>query len=179
MKAIERSTWLELIAEVEGRAPLVSSRDHGGQHWRGVAVAGAVLAETMPGIVTDTVLCFALFHDAQRENDYTDPQHGLRGAKLAFEILPRYGILFPEDMQMLWEACEQHTHAKTTANPVHAVCWDADRLNLWRVDTIPDQRFLSTDEAKKRIEWAEDLHERNTPWEDILDMYDALREGTS
>ena len=171
---MKRAELLELIGEVEGRAPLASSRDHGEQHWRGVAVAGAALAEAT-GADPDVLFLFALFHDSQRENDYTDPQHGLRGANLALEVLPRYGILEDDALKVLWEACEQHTRALPTTDLTLGACWDSDRLNLWRVDTIPEERFLSTDEAKRRIHWAEDLHERNTPWEEILDMYDALR----
>ena len=173
---IDRATWLELIREVESRAPLASSRDHGVQHWRGVATAGAVLAEAVSDADPDVLFLFALFHDSQRENDYTDPQHGRRGADLALEILPRYEILADEDLKVLWDACEQHTRALPTDDPTLGTCWDSDRLNLWRFDTIPEARFLSTDEAKRRIEWAEDLHERNTPWEEILDMYEALRD---
>jgi hypothetical protein len=49
------------------------------------------------------------------------------------------------------------------------VCWDADRLNLWRVGIKPDPRFLSTQPARsvERIAWARNLQQEHFAWKDL------------
>lgn len=172
---IERDTLRQLIAEVEGRAPLAASYDHGSQHWRAVATAGAAIAEATGGADPDVLFFFGLFHDSQRVSEGDDPEHGRRGGELAAELMPELGLLSDEQLGVLRVACELHTDADPTDDATLGACWDSDRINLWRVGTEPRASFLSTDEAKRRIEWARDLHARNTPWEEVLDLYDALR----
>lgn len=62
------------------------SYHHGERHWRAVAHAGLQLAPSLPGSRPLVILLFALFHDAMRENEYTDPEHGLRGAELSRQL---------------------------------------------------------------------------------------------
>ena len=54
-------------------------------------------------------------------------------------------------------------------NPTVGVCWDADRLNLWRVEIKPDPRFLSTQPARseERIVWARDLQQEHFAWKEL------------
>jgi uncharacterized protein len=49
-------------------------------------------------------------------------------------------------------------------------CWDADRLNLWRLDIEPDTQYLSTSAAcgTEVIDWAMMLHETAPGWDIIL-----------
>ena len=73
-------------------------------------------------------------------------------------------------MDILGFACEEHTNGGVGSDPTVGVCWDADRLNLWRVGIEPDPRLLSTQAAKsgERIAWARDLQEELFTWEQIF-----------
>lgn len=165
----------DLVAEVHSRSPLWDSRDHGDHHWRLVAWTGAELLEEEGRGDPLVTLLFGLFHDSQRENEYTDPEHGPRGAKLARELLPQYGV-DQRTIDLVAEACELHTKASATDDPVLGLCWDSDRLNLWRVGTEPDPYYLSTSAAKKpeRIKWALELQEEQPSWEEIAERYAKL-----
>ena len=91
-----------------------------------------------------------------RLNDGHDPLHGPRGAALARELRGGPFELEDAEMDLLAFACEEHTNGGVGPNPTGGVCWDADRLNLWRVGSKPDPRFLSTQPARseERIAWA-------------------------
>lgn len=172
---IDAAAWRDLVATVEGRAPLVGSPDHGAHHWRLVGVTGAQLAKTVPDADPLVVLLFALFHDSQRETDYVDPEHGARGAALARELLPHaLPDLDAARLEKLCEACDLHTAAPPTREPTLGTCWDSDRLNLWRVGIQPLSLYLSTPEAKRpeRIAWAEDLQDGDYAWDAVLEMYE-------
>ena len=172
---MDPAAFLKLAREVEQKAPLAESPDHGIHHWQLVAVTGAELADTVPDADRLVVLLFALFHDSQRETDYVDPEHGPRAAALAAEMIPDSLPDFePERLELLCKACELHTTAPPTDHPTLGTCWDADRLNLWRVGIEPSPRFLSTDEAKRpeRIHWAEELQDVDYSWGQISKLYD-------
>lgn len=177
---LDLSTWLDLVAEVESRAPLTASKDHGAHHWRLVAWTGSELLEEVTGGDPLVVLLFALFHDSQRQSEYADPQHGVRGAQLARELLAQRGDLFEaRQLDVLVDACNRHTGAGPTEDPTRGICWDADRLNLWRVGTTPSEAYLSTAAAKapERIAWARDLQTFDIAWEAIAQRYRALLVG--
>ena len=171
---MDADVFLTLADEVERVAPLADSSDHGIHHWQLVAVTGAELAATVPDADRLVLLLFALFHDSQRETDYVDPEHGPRAAALAVEMVPRsIPELHPDRLELLRTACDLHTTAPATDQPTLGTCWDADRLNLWRVGIAPLPMYLSTDEAKRpeRIHWAEELQERDFSWEQISELY--------
>ena len=48
-------------------------------------------------------------------------------------------------MQNRGEQCPRHRHS---ADPTIGACWDADRLNLWRVGVAPARGMLSTAAAR-------------------------------
>ena len=115
---------------------------HGLAHWGRVLETGLRLSEETdadPEVVT----LFALFHDARRWNEAADPEHGLRGAELAEELRADLPI---DDAQfdLLAEACIHHTEGLTDADPTVQTCWDADRLDLWRVGIEPRRSRLCT-----------------------------------
>jgi uncharacterized protein len=56
-------------------------------------------------------------------------------------------LKFPIDL--LYYACEWHTHGEVSPDPTIGACWDADRLDLVRVGIIPDQSLLSTAAAQE------------------------------
>lgn len=122
---------------------------------------------------------FALFHDAMRDNDGDDPGHGERGAALASE-LRREGLYdLPEDgAERLREACEGHDAGGTSEDPTIGACWDADRLNLWRVGIEPNPALLSTAAARdpKMIGRGRALQDEPAPsWAALDEWYGMIR----
>lgn len=142
---------------------------HGESHWKRVAAAGLALLPDTPEADPTLVFLFALFHDSMRLNDSFDPMHGPRAAVLARELRGDAFDLDDAGMETLTFACDEHTNGGITQDPTVGVCWDADRLNLWRVGFRPDPQFLSTRAAKseERIAWAHDLQHETFAWEGL------------
>jgi uncharacterized protein len=113
-----------------------------------VAASGLDLLPETPDADPALVFHFALFHDSMRFNDDHDPLHGPREAELARELHGEAFDLDEERMRLLEFACEEHTNCGVSSDPTVEVCWDADRLNLWRVGKRPDPRFLSTEATR-------------------------------
>ncbi len=158
-----------LLDAVLERSTGKDSSLHGEGHWRRVAAAGVALLPETPGADPALVFLFALFHDSMRFNDGLDPQHGPRGAALAGELRGEAFDLEDAEMDVLRFACEEHTNGGVDPNPSVGACWDADRLNLWRVGIRPDPRLLSTGAARNggRIKWARELQREQVAWEEL------------
>ena len=157
------------VATVLERSTGKDSSLHGESHWRRVAVAGLALLPESPGADPALVFLFAFFHDSMRFNDSRDPLHGPRGAALARELCGETFDLGEPEMDLLGFACEEHTNGGVDSDPTVGVCWDADRLNLWRVGRRPDPRLLSTKAARseERIAWARGLQREHVAWEHL------------
>lgn len=158
-----------LVAAVLKRSSGKDSSLHGVVHWQRVAAAGLALLPRTPDADPLLVFLFALFHDSMRLNDGRDPMHGPRAARLARELR---GVAFGLDdarMGLLEFACEEHTNGGISPDPTVGVCWDADRLNLWRVGIRPNPRWLSTQAARseERIGLARDLQRERFFWENL------------
>lgn len=164
--------WNRIEAAVTARATSLASALHGPRHWRAVARVGIELAARVPGADLELVALFALLHDAQRWTDGHDPEHGARAAALARELHER-GVLglAPDRLGLLRHACTLHADGQTSADPTVGVCWDADRLNLWRVGITPARRLLSTAAARAPalLEWSRDVHARDRSWEELAE----------
>ena len=52
-------------------------------------------------------------------------------------------------MDLLAFACEEHTNGGIGPDPTVGVCWDADRLDLWRVGSVVNPALLSTAAARR------------------------------
>ncbi len=158
-----------LVDAVLQRSTGKDSSIHGESHWQRVAAAGLALLPETPDADPALVFLFALFHDSMRLNDDHDPLHGPRGAALAWELRGEAFDLGVAGMGLLGFACEEHTNGGVVPDPTVGVCWDADRLNLWRVGIRPDPRFLSTEAARseERILWARGLQGEHFAWEDL------------
>ena len=78
-------------------------------------------------------------------------------------------------MGLLEFACEEHTSGGVSSNPTVGVCWDSDRLNLWRVGMRPDPRWLSTAPAKEpaRIDRASRMEGQHATWRELFEAYEA------
>jgi uncharacterized protein len=148
----------DLVRTVEGHATHRSSTIHGPSHWRAVGAVAAELAGVAhghggPGAGPDPelLLLFALLHDAMREDDGRDLDHGPRAA-LLLERLRADGTIGLDDARAatLAEALHDHTYGTLSAEPTIGTCWDADRLLIGRVGIVPDPRFCSTAEGRRR-----------------------------
>jgi hypothetical protein len=111
----------QIRTEVFAASTRRDSYHHGERQWRTVAHAGLLLAPQVDGCDPLIVLLFALFHDSMRENEFDDPQHGLRGAELARRLLR--SRLEDERLTTLYEACRDNTGSPRSDVPTIAVCW--------------------------------------------------------
>ena len=120
---------------------------HGPDHWRRVEANGlAVAAES--GADERVVRLFAVLHDSRRLDEGIDPAHGQRGADLAAALRGDLFTLDDQAFQKLYYACAWHEKGRVTAEPTIGTCWDADRLDLWRVGARPLPRYMSTAHGK-------------------------------
>ncbi len=126
---------------------------HGVVHWARVLENGVRVAAANGGDA-EVVRLFALFHDARRENEEIDPGHGTRGGDLARSLRGTLVHLDDARFDLLYDACVLHTDGQTTGDPTLLACWDADRLDLGRVDIVPDPNLLCTDMARELLPWA-------------------------
>jgi len=118
-------------------------------------MAGVAFCSRSPRADTLVVALFALLHDARRFDEGYDPAHGPRAAALAGK-LARSGILLldPERQSLLRRACARHTHAKQANEPTLGACWDADRLDLRRLqlEIDPNRMFHSAEDIRTIID---------------------------
>ncbi len=129
---------------------------HGAAHWWRVRHNALLLA---PGTGADArvVRLFAIFHDAFREDDGYDAEHGPRAAAWLREV--RAGrapaadpaceaterelrTLCDDDFGRLAEACRLQTAAIRHNDATVATSFTTDRLDLGRVDDTPDPDLM-------------------------------------
>ncbi len=149
---------------------LARSELHGEDHWRRVAIAGARIADRTLGVDRLVVLLFAILHDAGRLRDFFDEHHAYRGARLARELLEGTTLVSEEQLETLLHAIERHDSGGRSEDPTIAACFDADRLDLWRVGVRPNPALLSTEAAVGLIEWAREMQGERYSWEDVLQI---------
>jgi uncharacterized protein len=121
---------------------------HGAAHWARVRFNGLRLSR-LTGANTKVVELFAFLHDASRENDASDPEHGERAARLARALNGRFFSLSSEELRLLEWACQEHSNGQLRADLSVQVCWDSDRLDLGRIGIRPDPRYLCTTAAQQ------------------------------
>ncbi len=142
--------WDALWAEIENGFALGAESIHGPSHWRRVEGHAVRLAEASGGDVLVARL-FAVFHDSCRVNDSRDDAHGARGAELASRLRDRYFAVTDAQCALLHDACRRHTDGLITDDPTVGACWDADRLDLWRVGYTARVELLSTETARNLV----------------------------
>lgn len=143
--------WPLLWAKVSDQFPLGHASIHGPAHWRRVERNGLLVA-TRSGADLTVVKLFAVFHDSRRQNENTDPEHGLRGAALATQLRGQYFDLEDALFDKLIHACTWHTEEPSNTDPTIGTCFDADRLDLGRVGIIPDSEYMSTEFGREIAE---------------------------
>ena len=140
-------------------------RTHGVSHWNRVYENGQKLLT--PEVNPLVVGLFAYLHDSCREDDGSDFFHGQRAAEWIETLRDNYlKTLTDEEFLLLQEACRLHTVKLKTGNPTIDACFDADRLDLWRVGVTPDPNRLATEKGKEIA--------RNTDYEPLI--YKAIWE---
>lgn len=122
---------------------------HGAPHWARVRVNGLSIA-AITGARTDVIELFSFLHDSCRENDGHDPFHGSRAVDFANELRGKLFEIDDAGFALLAEACSKHSDGHIEAPPAVQACWDADRLDLWRVWITPDPRRLATQAARSQ-----------------------------
>ena len=173
--ALDLAAVLSLVRPV---ATSLSSRFHGEDHWRDVASIGLALGERTRDCDPVVTVLFGVLHDAKRIGDDSDPPHGARGADLASSLdLARFG-LSADQIALLEQACRGHTGGGRSGDPTIGTCWDADRLTLWRVGTVPSARYMSTD-AGRAAAAAGQRFPRVKDWSEISRRLRAARPRAS
>jgi uncharacterized protein len=122
---------------------------HGVGHWARVRANGLKLSRPN-GANTRVVELFAFLHDSCRRNDGHAPDHGPRAADLANRLNGKLFCLSDDEINLLVIACRGHTHEPWHQDPTVGTCWDADRLDLTRIDIIPEPSRLCTSAGKAR-----------------------------
>lgn len=165
-----------LARAVSSKAPHPNSKVHGDSHWRRVAFIAAHLASRVPGGDPWLALLFALFHDSQRHTDGEDPEHGARAADLVRQLEGTLFELSAPRRSLLERACVAHALGEISCDPTVGLCWDSDRLDLWRCGIAPDPEYLSTAAALEPTtrEWASQNHGASVSWSALYDLYSNL-----
>ena len=121
---------------------------HGIRHWDRVYENDQKLLT--PDVNPLVVELFAYLHDSCRVDDGEDSYHGQRAAEWIEILRPTFLKDVPDDdIRLLQEACRLHTTVAKTGNPTIDTCFDADRLDLWRVGIVPDPEKMATEKGKE------------------------------
>ena len=157
MEKVEAVDYRALVAAVLEQYVLAPGGTHGVPHWGRVLENGRRLAAET-GADPSIVQCFAILHDARRLDDRRDLQHGPRAAGFAASLRGSLLALGDADFELLHYAIAHHTDGMTEGEPTVITCWDADRLDLYRVGIMPSAEKLCTEAAKQAdfIAWAAD-----------------------
>ena len=139
----------ELLGAVRANFALDWHGIHGAPHWARVRLNGLAIA-TRTGARTDVVELFAFLHDSCRLSDGGDRDHGRRAAAFAHKLRGKAFHLDDRGFELLAHACETHSDGHREGDPTVQACWDADRLDLWRVWIDVDPRRLATGVAREK-----------------------------
>lgn len=145
----------KLIQTVLDQYDLSVFGTHGISHWARVLEIGLRLAERTKANIS-IVQLFAIFHDSRRANEKRDKNHGLRGAQYAETLRGELFDLDDNEFDLFYRACQFHTDGLTQEDITIQTCWDADRLDLFRVGIVTEPKFLCTPESKEEdiLAWA-------------------------
>ncbi len=169
-----------VLSHVYAHATHLKSRLHGESHWLHVTQCSLMLAEQTPHCDLAVIYLFGLLHDTKRLHDGRDSQHGERASEFV-QHLQHENILQLSHTQLdiLTSACYDHNKGKTSEDMTIGICWDADRLNLWRVGMMPKEKYMSTHPAKQhhmRLKALQHLFKRYT-WQGLLAGYITLEQA--
>lgn len=131
---------------------------HGLSHWRKVLKFGLAISEKTKAN-QDVIAYFAYFHDIMRQMEYADYDHGRRGVEFIINSPEAKALINLDENEIdnLFYAIECHADGLTEANTTVQTCWDADRLDLFRVGISRHSIIFCTQQARneKILDWAE------------------------
>lgn len=139
----------KLINHLQRDSKLFHSPIHGFKHWRTVEKNGLYLCQFNDGD-PDVISHFAYFHDCMRVNEHRDDGHGMRGGKYALKYKDMLDLT-EEQLNILYRACAGHTGGRNPSCDTIACCWDADRLDIRRVELEPDLQWYNTEVARQMV----------------------------
>ena len=149
-KILNISDMPELVRRIRDHSHSLWSlgATHGIEHWDRVYLNGQKLLT--PDVNPLVVSLFAYLHDSCRVDDGKDIDHGKR-ASVRIDNLRNIVLreVHDEEIELLKEACSLHTITPKTGNPTIDACFDADRLDLWRIGIIPDPQKMATEKGKE------------------------------
>ena len=123
---------------------------HGINHWDNVWMNGQEIGWAVDADM-EVVEYLSYLHDCQRWSEGSDWLHGPRAAQFAHENRELFDLSSSQFKDLIG-AVAGHTKlqpgCKAGENPTIAACWDADRLDIWRVGYAVDPRYLFTERAK-------------------------------
>ena len=158
--------WKRLREYSIKRWPEWMGMTHGVEHWDRVANFGRMLYKD--GADMDVIMAFAYLHNSERENNAYDEEHGLRASKLIDTIRDtELKELNDEQIAKLKRACELHTIQHRTGDMTIDICFDSDRLDLYRVGILPIPERMAT---KQGADFVSDSHK-------YLEFYKEYEEG--
>jgi uncharacterized protein len=163
-----------VIDKIILQAPNRLSTIHGEHHWQCVAYIGLQLAKSVNSCDALLVLLFSVIHDSMRLSDGSDPDHPRKACLLVEEINHKQFDLSSYQMNVLRKALLYHSDGSISLDPTIGVCWDSDRLDLWRCGMIPEEDMLSTRAAKRLIQWSQTVHNAHYSWKSILNEYNLF-----
>jgi uncharacterized protein len=121
--------------------------DHGPAHWARVRKHAMTIGRAR-GADLLVVELFSFLHDSQRENEYTDTDHGERAAAYAESLNRSHYSLTGSQLDKLCHAIRHHSGGRVHPDETIQSCWDGDRLDLGRVGIKPHKDYLSGEAAK-------------------------------
>lgn len=119
---------------------------HGLPHWQAVYRNGMAIADADKRVNRRVVAAFAFLHDSQREDEWEDPMHGVRGADYVIQLRleGKLDWLSADEELLLRAAVCDHSRGLLSDDPTIQACWDADRLDLPRIGVRPHPKFLGS-----------------------------------
>lgn len=140
----------DLKEHIEYYEDIWHSPIHGISHWDQVWENGQEVGWSVDADM-EVVEYFAYLHDCQRWDDGTDWLHGPRAARFAQRNRELFDLSTSQFKELI-TAVAGHTKVKPGCkageNPTIATCWDADRLDIWRVGYCVNPAFLFTERAQ-------------------------------
>ena len=135
-----------LVKHVLEQFKISRAGDHGPGHWARVRLNGLKVG-SVRGADLLVVELFALLHDSQRLNEYSDRHHGARAADFAASLNGHFFNLKAEQLDKLCHAIRNHSEGDVHTCTTIQSCWDGDRLDLGRVGIKPHKDYLSVEAA--------------------------------
>lgn len=162
-----------LLERLDNAFRLKNSDYHNKKHWNRVFKISKYIAE-LNNIQSDIFKYFALFHDVGRTDDEYNLNHGEKGANLAIKYR-KYIDLNDEEFEKLIFACKWHTKPLDINNKFYKdniinICWDADKLDLVRLnmEIKKEKLFNKYSKLDSTIDFAKNLFKEELSIDDEL-----------